>query len=339
MPDAVVHDIVALHPMPRPPIIEISSAAVHDRILSWIERAQSEEEMPGDEEDFATFPTPFGAMQMCADGTTLQVSVHFKRLNRRRHILLHFAPGNGVINQWKGRHTKEAGFIYFGAKSGTFVGMHIAHERRGQGLMRQLFAYYVCFCRCYALPAADTAHNKKPSFAKLFVTMGYSPCCTDFPFLLFRTEQKEKQGEEEPEEEQKKQQERQERTEPAVSQCVLTLPAENPRRPATKGKVSRDWVFPQSYAASQGLRVVVCPTALATAPSDDDAVPVGCSNEALAPQALAALSEEEGLLGDVVKLYAKTAWMLPDPTALDRRDAAVASLLEGQQAKCIRYVD
>ena len=87
----------------------------------------------------------------------LQVSVHFKRLNRRRHILLHFSPSGGAIRQ----NVKEAGFIYFGAATGTLTGMHIAREHRGQGFMRLFFAYYTCFCRAFLLSATDTAHNKK----------------------------------------------------------------------------------------------------------------------------------------------------------------------------------
>ena len=88
LPDAVVHDIVALHPMPRPPIIEISSAAVHDRILSWIERAQSEEEMPGDEEDFATFPTPFGDSLTNEQRVLKQTSTEERRSYFRNSLAL-----------------------------------------------------------------------------------------------------------------------------------------------------------------------------------------------------------------------------------------------------------
>ena len=44
--------------------------------------------------------------------------------------------------------------------------------------------YYVLFCRRFGLAARETAHNRKPLFAKLYAELGYEPRCVDFPFLL-----------------------------------------------------------------------------------------------------------------------------------------------------------
>ena len=44
--------------------------------------------------------------------------------------------------------------------------------------------YYVLFCRRFGLAARETAHNRKPLFAKLYAELGYVPRCVDFPFLL-----------------------------------------------------------------------------------------------------------------------------------------------------------
>ena len=74
--------------------------------------------------------------------------------------------------------------LYLDAASGTLHGVHVGHERRGEGLLRSLYVYYCAFCGYFGLEAVDTAKNKKPAFAKLFAGLGYRPESTDFPFLL-----------------------------------------------------------------------------------------------------------------------------------------------------------
>lgn len=321
------HDEFAatLATVPLPPTIDASPVVLHSLIEGWIARAQDEDEMPGDEKEFPTCPQPFGVIRGDSRLEALQVSVHFKRLNRRRHLLLHFVPGDSFR-----QNVKEVGFIYFGAATGSLTGMHISAGHRGRGFMKLLFAYYLCFCKSFRLAATDTAHNKKPSFAKLFVSFGYKPCCTDFPFLLFRVIEGQRRVERHDDladERQKTQ------NQPASCCCVLTLPAENPRRPPTKGRIDRAWAFPESYAASQDLRVMVAPS------HTDPDTKAESAEEPTTLESLAIRSITQGgrLEGDVVKLYAKTAWELPDPVAVAHRDAAVAQILKTHQSRCLRY--
>ena len=35
--------------------------------------------------------------------------------------------------------------------------------------------YYVLFCRRFGLAARETAHNRKPLFAKLYAELGHEP--------------------------------------------------------------------------------------------------------------------------------------------------------------------
>ena len=69
------------------------------------------------------------------------MTVQLKRLCEQRCVVLHFHPRPFA------RNVKEAGMLYLGAATGTFHGMYIAPERRGQGVMKHFFAYYVAFCR------------------------------------------------------------------------------------------------------------------------------------------------------------------------------------------------
>ena len=205
----------------------------------------------------------------------LVVTLRFKRLCERRRLVLSFCP------QPFRRNVKEAAMLYLDAASGDFYGMHVAPERRGGGLAKIIFAYYVCFCRFFGLPALATAHNKKPAFARLFQHFGYSPASTDYPFLLVRTI-----APLPPSDAQSTVQSTADDGQPLPS---APLPA--PARGGTQYIVQpiaraaaghRPWSFAPSLAQSQG--VIVAPTPRAS----DEPLPAGA-----------------------VLLYAHTTWTLP----------------------------
>jgi len=212
---------------------------------------------------------------------SLDVFVHPKNLFEKRQILLHFYPSNAESRS-KLKDRKETALVYFEASSGRLHGLHIAPKQRGRGLMKLLFLYYVLFCREFDLPARETAYNTKPLFAKLYVQMGYKPCCTDFPFLLLP---------------------RQNHGMGAIEQSevnhVVPLPAENVRLEGKRRAGDTVWTFSPKFVRSQGLSVVN----------------LSCAELA-----------DQGLLGDTVKLYAKTAWHLPDEDSILRRESVLEEL-------------
>eukprot|EP00747_Dinoflagellata_sp_TGD_P220042 gnl/TRDRNA2_/TRDRNA2_92059_c0_seq2.p1 gnl/TRDRNA2_/TRDRNA2_92059_c0~~gnl/TRDRNA2_/TRDRNA2_92059_c0_seq2.p1 ORF type:complete len:329 (+),score=47.88 gnl/TRDRNA2_/TRDRNA2_92059_c0_seq2:74-988(+) len=288
MAQDVHRDIVRLEPILAYSLDPLPSA-VAALVQDWIRDARQESNVV--DPDFASTSSEhqenghenlrylFGTLEGPSIAT-MQVFVHRKRLNERkqRFLFLHFYSIESASNN-RLKDRKEIAMVYFEAASGTFHGLHIAPEHRGRGLMKLIFLYYVLFCHHFALPALDTAHNKKPSFAKLYTDMGYKPICLDFPFLFYLSKSEAGADQQTP-----------------VSH-VFHLPAENPRKQEELGQVfDKSWRFSPKFIRSQGLVVV------------EDI----CDH----------LNEGTGL----VKLYAKTAWMLPDAEAISKRQSILNEL-------------
>ena len=177
--------------------------------------------------------------------------------------------------------------------------------------MKPAFLYYVLFCREFGLPTLHTAVNKKPLFASLFKQMGYQPCCVDFPFLLFT-----KAAGQEPKAEGPLPSSREFRPQVGSITCVMPLLASKGRpeeaRFLREGKqVETSWTFSLNFAMSQGLHVV---------------------NDANASDA-----ERAASVG-ATRLYAKTAWTLPNVSDEAHREAALEELLR-RRATAVMFSD
>jgi len=264
----------------------------------------------------------FGALCVTdADGCrkTFDVGVQLKRFltPKQRCIILHFfetqeegATGQKLSTLVADRGRKQVAMAYCEAATGAFHGIHIAEEHRGCGLMKPAFLYYVLFCREFGLPTTHTAVNKKPLFANLFKQMGYQPCCVDFPFLLFT-----KAADQDPKVE-RPSTAREFRPQAGSTTYVMPLAASKGRpedaRFLREGKqVESSWTFSLNFAMSQGLQVV---------------------NDATTSQVETA--ESDG----ATRLYAKTAWSLPNASDRAHREAALEELLR-RRATAVMYSD
>eukprot|EP00928_Gymnodinium_smaydae_P073616 TRINITY_DN56798_c0_g1_i1.p1 TRINITY_DN56798_c0_g1~~TRINITY_DN56798_c0_g1_i1.p1 ORF type:complete len:304 (+),score=38.47 TRINITY_DN56798_c0_g1_i1:36-947(+) len=225
--------------------LEPSPSVVARLVRDWIDDAQKDAQLLADKcgKGKAKSETRhiFGSLDMIREDLCverLDVYVQLKSLFCKRQILLHFYPSD-ASSRSKLKDRTETALVYFDACSGGLHGLHISPDQRGRGLMKALFLYYVLFCRDFDLPATTTGVNKKPLFAKLYVQMGYSPCCTDFPFLLLPKTCRNADANDEPE----------------VNR-VVPLPAENARQDDNRREGDRSWTFSPAFAQSQGLAVV-----------------------------------------------------------------------------------
>tara|TARA_B110001452_G_scaffold255185_1_gene247350 strand:- start:103 stop:1296 length:1194 start_codon:yes stop_codon:yes gene_type:complete len=343
---------------PPPSAASASPSDVSRTIRAWIATAQRDEPPDGsaEEKQLQRLKHPFGALEV--GDSTLQVLVQLTQFQKARFVFLHFYPNK----------KKEAGFVYFEAATGVLHGLHIAPEQRGVGLSKPLVLYYVLFGRHFGLETRETAHNRKPLFAKLYTELGYSPKCTDFPFLLLRR----------PPADAPQQQPKTQDQEP--TSYVLPLSAQNPRRQpqqATETK-ARAPLDDADRDALQQLRLDEAPETLAalqrawklrfTAVHPDkggraeDAQAVTAARDALhrklfpkeqidtswtftqrlaKSQDIVVVSDaqarlaEPGAIHGTTMLYAKTTWSLPDDEAMRRRDAILGAL---RGVRCWAYV-
>ena len=347
---------------PPPAAASASPTDVGRMIREWIAKAQRDEPPASgaEEKQLERLKHPFGALEV--GGCTLQVLVQLTQFQKLRFVFLHFYPNK----------KKEAGFVYFEAATGVLHGLHLAPEQRGQGLSKPLVLYYVLFGRRFGLETRETAHNRKPLFAKLYTELGYSPQCTDFPFLLLRR----------PPADAPHQQQQQQPHDQEPASYVLPLSAQNPRRqPQQAAETKAAARVPLDDAdrhALKQLRLDEAPETLAALQkawklrftavhpdkggSAEEAQAVTAARDALhrklfpkeqidtswtftqrlaKSQDIVVVSDaqarlaEPGAIHGTTMLYAKTTWSLPDNEAMHRRDAILGAL---RGVRCWVYV-
>ena len=175
---------VSLPPLVEtPPLVSAPCPSVVDSLIrEWIAKAQRGQRPGGAEEkSLERVKHLFGVLELAPQGdgggswASLQVFVQLSQFQKERHIFLHFYQSTDRDRE-RGttarlatmKDRKEAGFVYCDAASGALNGILIAPEQRGLGLSKPCVLYYVLFCRLFGLAARETAHNRKPLFAKLY---------------------------------------------------------------------------------------------------------------------------------------------------------------------------
>lgn len=257
-----------------------SATVVAGLISEWIGKAQ-QGVSPGvctEEKVLERIKHLFGVLSVVpkrgGSSLPLQVFVQLTQFQKLRFIFLHFYPSTdrdverGTIARLPLTDRKEAGFVYFEAGTGALHGIHIAADQRGCGLSKPIVLYYVRFCGHFALAANETAHNRKPLFAKLYAELGYQPRSQSFPFLLLyrlpRGEDVLDTSQPEQPEPQQPQTQQPQHDEPRS--YVLPLAATNPRKSAPSGcrAAARDppVLDENDRAALQRLRLPEPPTTL-----------------------------------------------------------------------------
>ena len=184
-------EVVSLPPLveARPLVSAPCPSAVDSLIREWIAKAQRGEPHGGAEEkSLERVKHLFGVLELAPPGggggacASLQVFVQLSQFQKERHIFLHFYQSTDRDRE-RGttarlatmKDRKEAGFVYCDAASGALNGLLIAPEQRGLGLSKPCVLYYVLFCRRFGLAARETAHNRKPLFAKLYAPLTPAP--------------------------------------------------------------------------------------------------------------------------------------------------------------------
>lgn len=251
---------------------------------------------------------------------TFDVAVQLRRFltPKQRCLIIHLidteddrAKSRRLQTLVADRGRKQAAMVYCEAATGAFHGIHIANEHRGCGLMKPAFLYYVLFCREFGLSTSYTADNKKPLFASLFRQMGYQPCSAAFPFLLFSRAADQDSKAVCPEKTA-----REFRPQVGSITCVMPLSSAKGRPEEARFRrhdkqVETSWTFSLNFAMSQGLHVI---------------------NDASASDA------ERAEAGGALRLYAKTAWRLPDTKAEMHREAALAELVR-RRARAVMFIE